>query len=85
MRGTMRPLLQYVFMAWCLVKHRDFTFTLMFIKVIDIIKIIYLQITKISGRRSFHEVHKYYARLDVFTAMKIQVLVFWIMTRVVMW
>jgi hypothetical protein len=28
MRGTIPPLPQYVFMAWCLVKHRDnFTFT----------------------------------------------------------
>jgi hypothetical protein len=27
MRGAIPPLLQYVFMAWCLVKHRDnFTF-----------------------------------------------------------
>jgi hypothetical protein len=29
MRGAIPPLPQYVFMAWCLVKHRDnFTFTL---------------------------------------------------------
>jgi hypothetical protein len=29
MRGATSPLLQYVFMAWCLVKHRhNFTFTL---------------------------------------------------------
>jgi hypothetical protein len=29
MRGAIPPLLQYVFMAWCLVKHRDnFNFTL---------------------------------------------------------
>jgi hypothetical protein len=29
MHGTIPPLLTYVFMAWCLVKHRDnFTFTL---------------------------------------------------------
>jgi hypothetical protein len=28
MRGAIPPLPQYVFMAWCLVKHRDnFTFT----------------------------------------------------------
>jgi hypothetical protein len=28
MRGTIPPLLQYAFMAWCLVKHREsFTFT----------------------------------------------------------
>jgi hypothetical protein len=28
MSGAIPPLLQYVFMAWCLVKHRDnFTFT----------------------------------------------------------
>jgi hypothetical protein len=28
MRGAIPPLSQYVFMAWCLVKHRDnFTFT----------------------------------------------------------
>jgi hypothetical protein len=27
MRGAIPPLLQYAFMAWCLVKHRDFTFT----------------------------------------------------------
>jgi hypothetical protein len=27
MRGAIPPLLQYVFMAWCLVKHRD-SFTL---------------------------------------------------------
>jgi len=27
MRGAIPPLLQYAFMAWCLVKHRDnFTF-----------------------------------------------------------
>jgi hypothetical protein len=31
MRRAIPPLLQYVFMAWCLVKHRDnFTFTLTF-------------------------------------------------------
>jgi len=29
MSGTIPPLYQYAFMAWCLVKHRDnFTFTL---------------------------------------------------------
>jgi hypothetical protein len=29
MRGAIPPLLQYVFMAWCLIKHRDiFTFIL---------------------------------------------------------
>jgi len=28
MYGAIPPLLQYTFMAWCLVKHRDFTFTL---------------------------------------------------------
>jgi hypothetical protein len=29
MRGAIPPLPQYVFMAWCLIKHRDnFTFTL---------------------------------------------------------
>jgi hypothetical protein len=27
MRGAIRPP-EYIFMAWCLVKHRDFTFTL---------------------------------------------------------
>jgi hypothetical protein len=28
MKGAIPPLLQYAFMAWCLVKHRDnFTFT----------------------------------------------------------
>jgi hypothetical protein len=27
MRGAVLPLPQYVFMAWCFVKHRDFTFT----------------------------------------------------------
>jgi hypothetical protein len=28
MRGAIHPLPQYIFMAWCLVKHRDnFTFT----------------------------------------------------------
>jgi len=26
MRGTIPPLLQYVFIEWCLIKHRDFTF-----------------------------------------------------------
>jgi hypothetical protein len=26
MRGAVPPLPQYVFMAWCLVQHRDFTF-----------------------------------------------------------
>jgi hypothetical protein len=31
MRGSVPPLPQYVFMAWCLVKHRDnFTFYLTF-------------------------------------------------------
>jgi hypothetical protein len=31
MRGAIPPLSQYVFMAWCLVKHRDnFTFPLTF-------------------------------------------------------
>jgi hypothetical protein len=29
MRGAIPPFLQYVFMAWCLIKHRDnFTFTI---------------------------------------------------------
>jgi hypothetical protein len=27
MSGAILPLPQYAFMAWCLVKHRDFTFT----------------------------------------------------------
>jgi len=32
MRGAIHPLLQYAFMAWCLVKHRDnFTFTLAYL------------------------------------------------------
>jgi len=31
MRGAVHPFSQYVFMAWCFVKHRDnFTFTLLF-------------------------------------------------------
>jgi hypothetical protein len=30
MRGAIPPLPQYVFMAWCLVKHRDFTFSFYF-------------------------------------------------------
>jgi hypothetical protein len=29
MRGVIPPLPQYVFMAWCLVKHRDFTLSLL--------------------------------------------------------
>jgi hypothetical protein len=28
-RGAIPPLPQYVSMAWCLVKHRDFTFLMM--------------------------------------------------------
>jgi hypothetical protein len=32
MSGAIPPLLQYAFMAWCLVKHRDnFTFTTVFL------------------------------------------------------
>jgi len=34
MRGAMPPLTQYVFMAWCLVKHRD-NFTLLYLYVIN--------------------------------------------------
>jgi hypothetical protein len=34
MRGAIPPLPQYVFMAWCLVKHRD-NFTFIFIKIIS--------------------------------------------------
>jgi hypothetical protein len=30
MRGAIPLLPQYVFMAWCLVKHRDFSFTFTF-------------------------------------------------------
>jgi hypothetical protein len=30
MRGAIPPFLQYVFMAWCLVKHRNFTFTFIY-------------------------------------------------------
>jgi hypothetical protein len=26
MRGAIPPLTQYIFMAWCLVKHMDFSF-----------------------------------------------------------
>jgi len=34
MRGTIPPLPQYVFMVWCLVKHRDnFTFTLQSLRI----------------------------------------------------
>jgi hypothetical protein len=32
MSGAIHPLPQYAFMAWCLVKHRDFTFY--FVKLI---------------------------------------------------
>jgi hypothetical protein len=31
MRGAVPPLPQYVFMAWRLVKHRDFTFLCMYV------------------------------------------------------
>jgi hypothetical protein len=35
MRGTIPPRPQYVFIAWCLVKHRDnFNFTLLYTNVI---------------------------------------------------
>jgi hypothetical protein len=38
MRGAIPPLHQYVFTAWCLVKHRDnFTFTFIIIIIIIII------------------------------------------------
>jgi hypothetical protein len=41
MREAILQFLQYVFMAWCLVKHRDdFTFTLIIIIMIIIIIII---------------------------------------------
>jgi hypothetical protein len=36
MRGAIPPLRQYVFMAWCLIKHRDnFTFTLPVVLAVD--------------------------------------------------
>jgi hypothetical protein len=41
MRGAIPPLLQYVFMSWCLVKHRDnytFTFTLWYTEVSKYLK-----------------------------------------------
>jgi len=31
MNGAKPPLLQYVFMAWCLFKHREFTYLLTFL------------------------------------------------------
>jgi len=31
MRGAIPPLPQYVFMAWCLVKQRDFTYLLTYL------------------------------------------------------
>jgi hypothetical protein len=34
MQGAIPPLFQYVFMAWCLVKHKDFTFTLPYLVVL---------------------------------------------------
>jgi hypothetical protein len=34
MRGAIPPLYQYVFMAWCLVKHRD-NFTFIFMNPLD--------------------------------------------------
>jgi hypothetical protein len=45
MRGAIPPLLQYVFMAWCLVTHRDnFTFystTLQCMKLMDHVTLYY--------------------------------------------
>jgi len=36
MRGAVPPLLQYVFMAWCLVKHRDnFTFLPLYLNLLS--------------------------------------------------
>jgi hypothetical protein len=35
MRGAIPSLPQYAFMAWCLVKHRDFTFYLYFFVRLD--------------------------------------------------
>jgi hypothetical protein len=35
MRGAIPPLPQYIFIAWCLVKHRD-NFTFMFINTVPI-------------------------------------------------
>jgi hypothetical protein len=37
MRGAIPPLPQYVFVAWCLVKHRDnFTFTFNIFLILDL-------------------------------------------------
>jgi hypothetical protein len=49
MRGAIPPLNQYVFMAWCLVKHRDnFTFTLHCSRVVKFCLVISLQNTRCS-------------------------------------
>jgi hypothetical protein len=46
MRGDIPPLPQYVFMAWCLVKHRDFTFTLFIYKLLNNGSSFYLTLEK---------------------------------------
>jgi hypothetical protein len=51
MRGTIPPLLQYVFIAQCLVKHRDFTFTFTF--TFKLLKTLTMPITTPPG----HEPH----------------------------
>jgi hypothetical protein len=67
MSGAIPPLPQYAFMAWCLAKkkHRDaFTFT-------DNLKV--LSLICRSGNLLD-------ARFEVFTPMKIQVLILWVVT-----
>jgi len=48
MRGAIPPLPQYGFMAWCLVKHRDFTFTFRGNNIIT-----YVDLDKVRSKRLY--------------------------------
>jgi hypothetical protein len=58
MRGPIPPLPQYVFMAWCLVKHRDnFTFTFMSLKDKEVLWLVKCTLSVQNYNKFFFHFH----------------------------
>jgi hypothetical protein len=75
MSGTISPLPQYAFMEWYLVKHRDNFTTAEFdmLRSGKTVWLLFLLVKWVTGAGKV-------ARFEVFTAMKIQVVVFWVVS-----
>jgi hypothetical protein len=78
MRGAIPPLPHYVFMAWYLVKHRNFIFTLLLLLFHVVTVSVYPSIcpagletkqSSLSIERAFHRHQALHAFLDYFTVL----------------